>query len=382
MRGRSRCSRRTGAWRRSSHAAVLLVDAGQEAGDVDQGDQGDVEGVAGLHEACGLLGAVDVEDAGEGGGLVGDQAHDLAVQPGQRAHHVAGPGLVDLEVVAVVDDLLDHPAHVVGLLGVGRDQRRQCLGAAVGGVVGPDGGGQFAVVLGEQREQVADVGQAFGLVVVGEAGDAGEGGVHVGAAEAVVGDLLAGDGLDDVRARDEHLGGAAHHEHEVGQRGGVGGAARARAEDDADLRDDAGGAGVAAEDAGLLQAGRVRFGGGVVAGAQGEVQPAVAQGVVGVGGGVGRGRGGCGRGQGEGGGEEDGSAAEGGAGGPGCAFGRHAHAVAGERARGNRPDPAPYGKAPVSRIGAAAAGTVRARLRGPGPGGSASRGRRPRHADG
>src|SRR5664280_3061124 len=46
-------------------AAVLLVDAGHEAGYVDEGDDGDVERVTGAHEARGLLTRIDVEHAGE-----------------------------------------------------------------------------------------------------------------------------------------------------------------------------------------------------------------------------------------------------------------------------------------------------------------------------
>ena len=60
--------------------------------------------------------------------------------------------------------------------------------------------------------------------------------------------LLAGHRGDHVRAGQVHLRGVAHHEHEVGQRGGVGRAARARAEDHADLRDDPGRRHVPAED--------------------------------------------------------------------------------------------------------------------------------------
>lgn len=73
--------------------------------------------------------------------------------------------------------------------------------------------------------------------------------MDVGAAEAVLGDLLAGHRLDDVRAGDEHLRGLADHEDEVGEGGAVGRAAGARAEHHRDLRDDAGGPGVALEDA-------------------------------------------------------------------------------------------------------------------------------------
>lgn len=69
-----------------------------------------------------------------------------------------------------------------------------------------------------------------------------------GAAEFLHADVFAGDGLDDVGSGDEHVGGLVDHDHEVGDRGGVDGAAGAGAHDEADLRDDAGGVGVAAED--------------------------------------------------------------------------------------------------------------------------------------
>ena len=68
--------------------------------------------------------------------LVGDDADHLAVEPGQRADDVAGPALVDLQVVAVVDDLLDDLAHVVGPVAVGRDEVEQDVAAPVGRVVG------------------------------------------------------------------------------------------------------------------------------------------------------------------------------------------------------------------------------------------------------
>src|SRR5699024_12033835 len=51
-------------------AAVLLVRAGQEAGDVDEREDGQVERVAQAHEAGRLLRGVDVECAGQLEGLV------------------------------------------------------------------------------------------------------------------------------------------------------------------------------------------------------------------------------------------------------------------------------------------------------------------------
>jgi hypothetical protein len=78
--------------------------------------------------------------------------------------------------------------------------------------------------------------------------DPGLGVVGARAAEFLEGDVLAGDGLDHVRAGDEHVRGLVDHDDEVGQRGGVDRAAGGRAHDQRDLRDDAGGVHVAEED--------------------------------------------------------------------------------------------------------------------------------------
>ena len=79
-------------------------------------------------------------------------------------------------------------------------------------------------------------------------GDAAARLVHVRAAELLDRDDLAGDGLDDVRAGQEHRARAPGHDHEVGQGRRVDGAAGARPEDDRDLRDDARGQDVPDED--------------------------------------------------------------------------------------------------------------------------------------
>ncbi len=156
---------------------------------------------------------------------------------------------MDLQELAVVDQLLDHRAHVVGAVAVGRHQVQQRVTGAVGGVLARHRRRVLPVVRGQQGDEVADLFEAGLLVVVGEVAHARGLGVHVGAAQAVLGDLLAGDRAHHVRAGDEHLRGLADHEHEVGQGGAVGRAARARAEHHADLRDDAGRLGVALEDA-------------------------------------------------------------------------------------------------------------------------------------
>ncbi len=85
-------------------AVVLLLGAGQEARDVDEGDDRDVEGVAGAHEAGGLLGGVDVEAAGELGRLVGDDADAAAVDATEADDDVLGALGLDLEELVVVEE--------------------------------------------------------------------------------------------------------------------------------------------------------------------------------------------------------------------------------------------------------------------------------------
>jgi len=68
------------------------------------------------------------------------------------------------------------------------------------------------------------------------------------AAEVLERDVLAGDGLDDLRAGDEHLRGLVDHHDEVGQCRPVDVPAGRGAHDQRDLRDDAGGKRVALED--------------------------------------------------------------------------------------------------------------------------------------
>ena len=45
--------------------------------------------------------------------------------------------------------------------------------------------------------------------------------VHASAPQFLLRNILAGDGLNHIRAGHKHLGGLIHHDHEVGQGGGI-----------------------------------------------------------------------------------------------------------------------------------------------------------------
>jgi hypothetical protein len=203
--------------------ATKAGDAGQEAGDVDEGEDGDGERVAGADEAGGLLRGVNVEAAGEVHRLVGDHAGGGAGDPAEPDDDVGREGRVDLAEGVGVEDGLDDPVDVVGLVGGVGDERVELLVGGGDAEVGRgrEGGRLVEVVrrqVGQQLPGVVDGVLLVGRLVVG---DAGPGGVGVGAAEVLHRDVLPGDRLDHVGAGDEHVAGALDHDREVGDRRGV-----------------------------------------------------------------------------------------------------------------------------------------------------------------
>ena len=114
-------------------------------------------------------------------------------------------------------------------------------------------GGSSRLFRRKKTHQLANHGQAFGVVAGDEMRDAAGRVVRHGAAQVLLGDVLVRHGLDDVRAGDEHVRRVARHENEIGDGGRIHGAARARAHDRADLRDHAAGERVAQKNIGVTR---------------------------------------------------------------------------------------------------------------------------------
>ena len=222
---------------------------GRKPGHVDERDERDVEGVARPHEARGLHRRVDVEHARERAWLVADDADRVPAEPRERAHDVLGPVRVHLEELAVVDDALDDALHVVRLVRAVRDDRvERTRSSRSTGSEGARVRRRVEVVLREEGQEVARLLEARLLVRCREVRDTRLRRVRRRAAELLEAHVLAGDRLHDVGAGDEHVRGLLDHEHEVGDRGRVDGAARARPHHERDLRNDAGRLHVAPED--------------------------------------------------------------------------------------------------------------------------------------
>src|SRR5580698_10239432 len=85
-------------------STVLLIRAGQKAGNVDEGDQRDVECIAEAHEADGLDGGARIEHAGEHVWLIADDSYGLPVYSSEAADDVRRVKRLDLYEITVVDD--------------------------------------------------------------------------------------------------------------------------------------------------------------------------------------------------------------------------------------------------------------------------------------
>ena len=232
-------------------AAMLLRHARQEAGHVLEREKGEVERVAEPDEPRALERRVDIQHAGEHGGLVGDHPDRAPSQTREPDEQVAGELPVHFEELAVVHDMPDHLAHIVRLRGAVGHDLEQIFVPPVHRIVAGTDRRAVEVVRRDEAEERPHCRQALRLGVVDEVRHAGGRPVHVGATQALEVHLLVRHRLHDVRAGDEHVGDPPHHEHEVGDGRAVDRPARARAKDGAQLRHHAGGEGVAQEDLGV-----------------------------------------------------------------------------------------------------------------------------------
>ena len=227
--------------------APLLRDARQEAGDVDERHERDVERVARADEARGLDRCVDVEHAGESAGLVADDADGVPAEPREAAHDVLrevrctsrnSPSSTTRSITSFMS---------YGLFGLSGTIASSEASSRSTGSAGAAHGGARGCSAAGTRGGSAHPRDSL-LVRRREVGDAGLGRMRRRAPELLERHVLAGHGLHDVGPGDEHVRRLLDHEHEVGDRRRVHGPAGARPHHERDLRDDTRSLDVAPED--------------------------------------------------------------------------------------------------------------------------------------
>ena len=184
---------------------VLLCSAGQEAGNVHEGNDGDIEGIAEAHEACTLAAAVAVQHTGQLLGLVGNDTHALTVETGETDNQVLGIVGLNLEELAIVNDTGNNLVHVVGHVGVVGDDIVQIVLHAADGVCADLAGSLLHVVLGNVAHQLLDHGDGLLLSAGCEVCHTALGGMHAGTTQLLLGNHLAKNCLNGAGACEEHV---------------------------------------------------------------------------------------------------------------------------------------------------------------------------------
>src|SRR5271167_3250398 len=214
-------------------APVFLLDAGQETGNVNEGQQRQVEGIAEAYEARHLVRGVNVEHTRQYARLAGHDAHGSSLHTSKTDHNVGGKAGLDFEEILVVDNALEDAANVVGDFGVCGHHMIE-LGIRFQWALEGQPWRIFLIV-GRQEAQEAPAEQQRPFVILGyQMHDPRP--VHLGRRPAqLLGRYhLPGHLLNDLWSGDEHLR-APGLNNEVGDRGAVRCASRAWAADDGDL---------------------------------------------------------------------------------------------------------------------------------------------------
>src|SRR5581483_5877591 len=97
-------------------AAVLLRNAGKEAGHVFKGHDGNVEAVAEAHEPRALDRTVDIQHTSEISRVIRYDANRSSIQPRESNHDVRRVIAMNFEEVTVIDNQIDHFADVIRLI--------------------------------------------------------------------------------------------------------------------------------------------------------------------------------------------------------------------------------------------------------------------------
>ena len=175
----------------ADNAAVFLGHARHETGNVDEGDQWDVECIAEADELAALVGRVDIQYTGHHVGLVGDDADRAADHSGETGHNIWCEASLDFEEVPAVDDARDDFADIVALLAVDRNNVTQCW-VGLDDFFRIDDRRFFSVVLRQEAQQLLCNEHGLLIVIGDEVDVAGLRHVGVCSTQLLCGDVLTG----------------------------------------------------------------------------------------------------------------------------------------------------------------------------------------------
>src|SRR5690606_12108151 len=193
-------------------AVLLRVGAYHEARGVVQEQDGCAGLVAELDKLCRLGGTGRGDRA-----VVADDAYTVALNPDGAAYGLAVVVVLEIQEPGAVGDAGEDLAHVVGLLGIGRNHAQQLV-RRIQGLIPPGFLAQWQVFIpGQGAENLPGLADAVGVVFSQVFSCAGHGGVHFCTAQLFISGDFTGGRFQQWRAGQEHLGLLAHGVHVIGQ---------------------------------------------------------------------------------------------------------------------------------------------------------------------
>ena len=203
--------------------AVLLVDARQKPGHIDEGDQGNIECITRTHEPGTLQRCGDVETPGQGPGLIRDDTDRVPVEVPEPHNHVHCIVLLDFEKRVIVQDTFDNLLHVIGSPGVCGNHVVQGLVGSIRVVGTLHDGGLLPVVLREVLGEAPLPCRGHPGRILPQSGRPRSWccGSWAPPRASAVTSSGGHSRLDDLGPGDEHVAGFLDHDDEIGDRGRV-----------------------------------------------------------------------------------------------------------------------------------------------------------------
>jgi len=185
------------------------------------------------------------------GRLVGHNTDADAVIAGKSDKQIRGEQFLDLEKFSAVDGMKNDLLHIVGGVGILRDDRIEVLGDTSRRIVAGLDRCRLEVVLGQIGNHLFDIVDGIDTRGGGVIGDTATRRVHRRPAEFFNGDILMGHRFDNLGAGQEHVGIILHHDYEIGQGRRIDCSTGTRTEDCRDLRHHPRGHDIAQENLGI-----------------------------------------------------------------------------------------------------------------------------------
>ena len=198
----------------ANRGRLLSLGANHEPRLIDQAHDGQVKGVAEVHQPSHLLCAFRRHCACVPGGIVGHDAHRLTLEAREAGDLRRPIQRGQLKERALVDDALDHPTHVVGLAAIARHNLNELRLLPVAIVLAGQDRRRFPDVSRQIAQEAPNLGEDPRLII-SYVVDNPAAQMDLRTAEFFLVDGAAEGALDERRTTDHHLRRVPGHDREV-----------------------------------------------------------------------------------------------------------------------------------------------------------------------